>query len=188
MKNWPEYATFCGIHEYDHLLNDFTISAFKQREVSALSGFRVGKICFRIDISAVWLQIKAQEFLTEANRLLETKQFDGEDLFNLRLLREELNLFVEGSKYQGWVIEEIFRVSGSQRPRFHAGIWCACATTKASTCRWTSCWTGWSSRRRKTSRSYSYASLLFPPEYELRHCTNSAWNLLLNDLFVGNPL
>ena len=36
MKNWPEYATFCGIHEYDHVLNDFTISAFKQREVSAL--------------------------------------------------------------------------------------------------------------------------------------------------------
>ncbi len=33
LREWPEFATFCGIHKYDDRLNDHSEEAFKARQV-----------------------------------------------------------------------------------------------------------------------------------------------------------
>ena len=33
MKEFPEFATFCGFHKYDDRLNDHSVAAFQQKQV-----------------------------------------------------------------------------------------------------------------------------------------------------------
>ncbi|XP_037779862.1 uncharacterized protein LOC119576313 [Penaeus monodon] len=79
IQDAPEYASFVGIHEHDHLLDDMSLEAYQQR--------------FN----------QSQAFLEKAEAL-EGELTEREDLVNLKILKRELETYITGFPFKGFVL------------------------------------------------------------------------------------
>ncbi|KAI0219518.1 hypothetical protein LSAT2_028948, partial [Lamellibrachia satsuma] len=77
MKEFPEFATFCGFHKYDDRLNDHSVAAFQQK------------------------QVDAEGFLTRCHVLETGNSLGEEDALNVALLRSDLETFLDGIEQEG---------------------------------------------------------------------------------------
>lgn len=77
LKDSPEFASFVGIHEYDHLLDDMTMEVFLGR------------------------YHKCQNFLTLAQKM-EPQLVNHIDILNVKIFKDELQTYIDGYRFKGY--------------------------------------------------------------------------------------
>ncbi|CAL4067421.1 unnamed protein product, partial [Meganyctiphanes norvegica] len=77
LKDMPEFASFVGIHEYDHLLDVMSMEAFLTR------------------------YYKCQNFLTLAEKL-EPHLVNHIDVLNVKIFKDELQTYIDGYQFKGY--------------------------------------------------------------------------------------
>lgn len=78
MREFPEFATFAGVHDYDGKLESYTLESIKNRKDTV------------------------EKYLKDASQLASDPNLSNEDNMNLQYFIGDLNIFQNGQKFKGY--------------------------------------------------------------------------------------